>query len=186
MMIISPTAAGSAGPWTMSPSGRYAIFHRDSDDARNILFNEMNKPFLDYALDDETMAKWDTLIKVREDVNGVLEQARADKRIGKALEAEVHLLAQDEASKTALKAIRRMNLAELFIVSKATGGTDILYSGNADCVTGQGTNFPGMLISVSEAQGAKCPRCWMHSVDANAEGLCPRCAEVVAKLDVEL
>ncbi|MBR7010184.1 MAG: isoleucine--tRNA ligase, partial [Oscillospiraceae bacterium] len=159
-----------------------AMPHRDGDDARNILFNDMNRPFTDYALDAETMAKWDTLIKVREDVNGVLEQARADKRIGKALEAEVRLLAQDEAAKAALNAIRRMDLAELFIVSGVTGGTDMIPETKLDGVTAQGTNFPGMLITVSEAQGVKCPRCWMHSTQANAEGLCPRCAKVVEAL----
>jgi isoleucyl-tRNA synthetase len=160
--------------------------HRREDDERNVVFNDMNKPFLDYALDDETMAKWDTLIKVREDVNGVLEQARADKRIGKALEARVHLLAQDGPAKAALNAIRSMDLKELFIVSGVTGGTDLIPESSTDGVTAQGTNFPGMLITVREAEGTKCPRCWMHSVEADAEGLCPRCAAVMAKLDVTL
>ena len=162
------------------------VLEKARADKRNILFNEMNQPFTDYALDEETMAKWDTLIRVREDVNGVLEQARADKRIGKALEARVHLLAQDEAAKTALNAIRRMDLKELFIVSGVTGGTDLIPEAKLEGVTAQGTNFPGMLITVSEAQGTKCPRCWMHSIDANAEGLCPRCAAVMAKLETEI
>ena len=163
-----------------------AMPHRASDDARNVLFNDMNQPFAAYALDADTMAKWDTLIRVREDVNGVLEQARADKRIGKALEAEVHLLAQDGPAREALNAIRRMNLAELFIVSGVTGGTDVIPESHTDGVSAQGGNFPGMLITVSEAKGTKCPRCWMHSVYANEEGLCPRCAKVVAALDLEL
>ena len=43
--------------------------------------------------------------------------------------------------------------------------------------------FPGLVIQVSEAQGEKCPRCWMHSRQADPEtGLCPRCAAVVSKL----
>ena len=33
--------------------------------------------------------------------------------------------------------------------------------------------------SAEEAAGTKCPRCWKHSTAANAEGLCPRCAEVM-------
>ena len=159
-----------------------AMPHRSGDDPRNILFNDMNQPFTDYALDGEAMAKWDTLIRVREDVNGVLEQARADKRIGKALEAQVRLLAQDGPAKEALNAIRRLDLAELFIVSGVTGGTDELPEAGADGITAQGTNFPGLLITVSEADGTKCPRCWMHSTEADAEGLCPRCAKVVATL----
>ena len=37
-------------------------------------------------------------------------------------------------------------------------------------------------ISVSEAPGTKCPRCWMHSTEADSEtGLCPRCARVLAE-----
>jgi isoleucyl-tRNA synthetase len=50
---------------------------------------------------------------------------------------------------------------------------------------GTGVNYPNLTIGVSEAKGTKCPRCWMHSQQANAEGLCPRCAAVVAKMDVE-
>ena len=51
---------------------------------------------------------------------------------------------------------------------------------------GNGVNFPALTIGVSEAKGTKCPRCWMHSEQANEEGLCPRCAAVVAKLEVEM
>ena len=35
---------------------------------------------------------------------------------------------------------------------------------------------------VENAAGTKCPRCWKHSLTPNAEGLCPRCAEVVRHL----
>ena len=52
--------------------------------------------------------------------------------------------------------------------------------------TAAGTNLPQLTVGVSEARGEKCPRCWMHSQLANAEGLCPRCAAVIAKLDVEI
>ena len=72
-----------------------------------------------------------------------------------------------------------MNLAELFIVSESLIGEDA----PADAVTGAGAKVIGLTVSVSEAPGVKCPRCWMHSVNADAEtGLCPRCASVVAKL----
>ena len=69
--------------------------HRAEDDARNVLLNVMSKPYADYALSAEKMAVWDTAIRVRSDVNGVLERARADKRIGKSLEAHVTLSALD-------------------------------------------------------------------------------------------
>ena len=39
-----------------------------------------------------------------------------------------------------------------------------------------------LAVSVSEAAGTKCPRCWKHSTKADENGLCPRCAAVAAKL----
>lgn len=53
--------------------------HREGDDERNIVLNEMNEPFTQYALSDEALARWDKLIALRDDVNGVLESARASK-----------------------------------------------------------------------------------------------------------
>ena len=76
-----------------------AMPHRAGDDARNVVFNDMNKPFTDYALDEDEMARWDELIALRNDVNAVLEAARADKRIGKPLEAAVTLHAGNAEAK---------------------------------------------------------------------------------------
>ena len=156
--------------------------HRAEDDARNVVFNEMKKPYADYALSDARMAAWETAFRVRGDVNGVLETARADKRIGKSLEAHVVLNAADDEAKAALEACRDMNLAELFIVSDVSLGE----SAAEGAVTGAGTAYAGLQIAVTEASGVKCPRCWMHSASANAEGLCPRCAAVIAALDITL
>ena len=138
----------------------------------------MNKPFAEYALDDAEMAKWDALISVRNDVNGVLEKARADKRIGKPLEASVTLRASGE-SKAVLDKVSGMDLKELLIVSECLIAED----GEADesAVTASGSYNQGLTVSVKEAEGTKCPRCWMHSVDADPEtGLCPRCKAVLA------
>ena len=155
-----------------------AMPHREGDDVRNVVFNTMNKPFTEYALSQEELAKWDTLISVRGDVNGVLEAARGAKRIGKSLEAAVTLTVKDPAAKEAVEAISDMDLRDLFIVSSCLIAEDEVQDDAA--VTGEGSNNPGLHISVKEAPGVKCPRCWMHSVDAQAEtGLCPRCAAVV-------
>ena len=51
---------------------------------------------------------------------------------------------------------------------------------------GTGVNFSDLTIGVSEAKGEKCPRCWMHSLAADENGLCPRCAAVVSRLEIEL
>ncbi len=159
-----------------------AMPHRAGDDGRNVVLNVMNAPFEAYALSDEELARWDRLIALRGDVNLVLESARAAKRIGKPLEAAVTLRVKSEAARESLRAVKGMNLAELFIVSQcliAEDGED-----EADAVTGEGVNVPGLSVAVKEAPGTKCPRCWMHSVDADPEtGLCPRCAAVVAAME---
>ena len=156
-----------------------AMPHRAGDDTRNILLNRMNAAFTDYALSDEEMAKWDKLVALRDDVNGVLEAARSAKRIGKPLEAAVVLRARDESAKETLEAVADMDLAELFIVSRCLIADD---DADDEHVTGRGVKNAGLEISVSEAPGVKCPRCWKHSTDADPEtGLCPRCASVIAK-----
>ena len=150
--------------------------HWEGDDKRNVLLNQMPQNFDAYALDEAAMDRWATAMKLRQDVNGVLELARGEKRIGKALEAHVTLSCQE----TLQAATANMNLAELFIVSSVTWSDP-----EEGALTGTGSNFTDVTIGVSEAKGGKCPRCWMHSLDANAEGLCKRCAAVISKMDLQ-
>ena len=86
--------------------------HRAGDDGRNVVFNEMNKPFTDYALDDKAMEKWAVVEKLRDDVNAVLEAARAQKKIGKALEAHVALHAADSETASVLM---QLSLIHIFL-----------------------------------------------------------------------
>ena len=170
--VFSPILAFTCDEvWQMMP-------HLESDDARNVLLNQMPTDFSAYKLDEATMEKWSIVMKLRQDVNGVLERARKDGRIGKALEAHVALATEDTALKAACEGL---NLAEICIVSSCDWA-----AAEEGAEVGNGVNFPELVIGVSEAKGEKCPRCWMHSLQANAEGLCPRCAAVISKLDIEL
>lgn len=137
-----------------------AMPHTGEDDARNVVLNEMNKPFTAYALTAEEMSNWEKLAEVRTVVNGVLEAARAEKKIGKSLEADVHLTVPAEDA--FLANVDGKELADLLIVSQV-----------------EVTVGDSVKASAEEAAGTKCPRCWKHSTAANAEGLCPRCAEVM-------
>ena len=154
-----------------------AMPHRDGDDGRNILLNQMPTDLNAYLLADDVMAKWETVMKLRQDVNGILEKARADKRIGKALEAHVSL----QGSNKLKAACEGLNLAEVCIVSSCDWSAP-----EEGAEVGNGVNFPELTIGVSEAKGAKCPRCWMHSLSTNADDLCDRCASVISKLDIEI
>ena len=140
--------------------------HRSGDDGRNVVFNEMNQPFAGYALDEAAMARWDRLIAVRDAVNGALETARAEKRIGKALEAKVKLTVPAEDA--FLAEMDAETLADLLIVSQAEASVG-----------------GGLSVSVEGAEGAKCERCWKQSPAVGSDSahptLCPRCAGVIAK-----
>ena len=149
-----------------------AMPHRRQDDARNVLLNDMNRPFTDRA--SGMMEDWDTLLRVRDGVNAALELARAEKKIGKSLEARVTLVREsDEGHPPRL--FDDEKLAELFIVSAVEAVTDgEKYASAAE------TPIEGVRVLVTEAPGTKCPRCWRHTAAADGEGLCPRCARVVA------
>ena len=158
-----------------------AMPHRADDDTRNVLFNEMNRPFADYALCGD-LARWESLRMLRTDVNGALEKARAEKKIGKSLEAHVTIL-RGEGSGAELQTYLeyfRAELADLFIVSDVEVSDDA-----ARYAQGEPTQFDGWRVLVSEAKGEKCPRCWKHSEQADAHGLCPRCAAVCRAIGVE-
>ena len=95
----------------------------------------------------------------------------------------VALHAGDDAASAALVQVMGLNLAELFIVSDCQVSSA---EPDAASTVGQGANFPGLTVEVSEARGDKCERCWMHSptvgADADHPTLCARCAAVVRKL----
>ena len=144
-----------------------AMPHRAEDDGRNVLFNEMVQPYTQYALSQEEMENWGRIASLRSAVNGALEQARADRIIGKSLEAAVSLtVPQEDAFLTRMS---EEALADLFIVSQVslTVGDEVI-------------------VRVKAAAGVKCGRCWkvLHSVASvgEHEALCPRCAAVMAKL----
>ena len=144
-----------------------AMPHRAGDDGRNVLLNEMNKPFTDYALDAGAMARWDETIKVRSAVNAALESARAEKKIGKSLEAKVRLTVP--AASAFLADMDADALADVLIVSQA------------EAAAGE-----DLSVQVEPAQGVKCERCWkiLPSVgrDSAHPTLCARCAAVVSQL----
>ena len=106
-----------------------AMPHKDGDDERNVVLNEMNKPFVEYALSDEVMTKWDRIIAVRDAVNGALEAARNEKKIGKSLEAHVTLVTEGDALAQIQTAFADQ-WADLFIVSdvEVTADADQLFS----------------------------------------------------------
>ena len=142
-----------------------AMPHDASANAESGLLNDLPAYDPALALDGAEAARWTALAALREDVNKALEAARAEKTIGKSLEAAVVLhLTADQA---ALKGEDLAFLADLFIVSKVTLGEDAEGASAA--------------VDVAPAAGRKCARCWKFHEEVGGDELCPRCHAVVAE-----
>ncbi|WP_442797277.1 isoleucine--tRNA ligase [Pantoea vagans] len=129
----------------------------------------------DEALND---AYWAELLKVRGEVNKVIEQARADKRIGGALEATVTLYADPELA-AKLQALGN----ELRFVL-LTSGAQVADYALANDEAQQSEGLKGLKIALHKAEGEKCQRCWHYTTDVgqnpeHAE-VCGRCYTNVA------
>lgn len=132
-----------------------------------VVFEQM--PEAKAAADEAFEAKWGRIMAIRDDVKKVLEQARADKVIGSALEAGLTLYCSKEVYDF-LNAIPMDELADLFIVS------------HVDLVEGEGGVkglVEGLGVSAAHAAGNKCLRCWKYETTVGEDGLCPRCAKVL-------
>jgi isoleucyl-tRNA synthetase len=141
------------------------------------------------TLDDQWHApalatKWQTLAQSRDEVNKVLEKARADKAIGSSLEAKLLLYTADAQLKETLQALNVPDslsgngvdeLRYLFLTSQV----ELLDT--ADRITGlkYSAQANALQIGVVDADGKKCDRCWHYSthVGESAEHplLCERC-----------
>jgi isoleucyl-tRNA synthetase len=119
--------------------------------------------------------KWNSFLKLRDDVLKALEAARNEKIIGKSLAAKVTLYPTDK-SKTLLNSISE-NLNQLFIVS----GFEV--AGSFGQAPENALKFETSAIVISKAEGEICERCWVVTPEVGAVSeyptLCPRCADVI-------
>ena len=105
-----------------------------------------------------------------------LELARAEKRVGKSLDAKVTVYTESDAAYALLKSFEE-ELPTLFIVSQVE-----LCKGAAPAgvVVEEGAEIGAL---VEAAEGEKCDRCWNYSTKAVHDGedgcLCPRCKAVL-------
>ncbi|MCG8156312.1 isoleucine--tRNA ligase [Brenneria goodwinii] len=118
-------------------------------------------------------AFWADILKVRSEVNKVIEQARNDKRIGGSLEASVTLYADAGLADKLNQLHQELHFA--LLTSKAK--VESYENAPADA---QSTELAGLKIALSKAEGHKCPRCWHYESDIGTDtdhpDICGRCA----------
>ena len=126
----------------------------------------LDMPQFDPSIADDALEeRYERFLAYREKVSAALEEARKAKSIGHSLDACVTITPDQEAYEV-LKPLED-KLSMLFITSKA--------------VLNPPASVDGLQVEVAPAPGQKCLRCWVHSEEINADGLCPRCAAVLGK-----
>jgi isoleucyl-tRNA synthetase len=137
---------------------------------------------------DRLEEQWIDIIAVRSIVNKALEQARAQKKIGSSLEAQV-VITLDAQNAEKLRALGDF-LPGLFITSQAT-----VHDTGAGAAKPAGdvmseVNEDGVHVVVLAAQGTKCPRCWKFQTtigsDKHYPELCHTCAEALSEESVAI
>ncbi len=156
-----------------------------SDLAGSIFFTDFPEPDDNHLLETQSEQNWAKLIKVRSEITGVLEKARADKVIGHPLEAEVLIAAAGPLHDFVTS--HEKTLKELSIVSELKI-VEADQFGDVEAVAG--AEFEELLVGVRPAPGEKCERCWIRSETVGQmEGhptICSRCFEVVEALNAHL
>ncbi|MBQ8696196.1 MAG: isoleucine--tRNA ligase, partial [Clostridia bacterium] len=167
--LIAPILAFTSDEiWACMP-------HKAEDSSISVYLNDMPKVNDAYSFP-ELEARYDALFAIRDDVMKALEIARAEKLIGKSLDAKVTIFT-DDADKKALLESFGDELATIFIVSQVA----LAGSAPADAFT---ETESGIAVKVEGADGCRCDRCWMYSTEGKQveDGfLCFRCAEAVGE-----
>lgn len=118
---------------------------------------------------DKMLGDWNQLFEVRDQVLRALEEARVAKQIGSSLEAKVTLTATGNTLR--LLKSHESELRYIFIVSQVE-----LREGHE------------LKISVSNADGEKCERCWNYSTRVGESSkfptVCERCAAALEEIEV--
>ncbi|KKK83424.1 hypothetical protein LCGC14_2793540, partial [marine sediment metagenome] len=149
--------------------------HIKDTPADSVFLTDMPVPRTEF-IDDKLEARWAKIQSVRDEVNKALELKRSEKFIGNSLEAKITVHAQDKELREMLEGYSA-DLPTIFIVSQAGVSAE-----------GEGPHksedIPGLSITVEQAEGEKCARCWNRRLSvgtiAGAPDICERCSKAVA------
>jgi isoleucyl-tRNA synthetase len=148
--------------------------HGAADKTESVFLNDM--PAYDAALENEGTNAWDDLFALRDDVMKALELARAEKLIGKSLDAKVTVYTEDAAAYALLEAFAN-DLATVYITSAAEVVNGAAPEG---AIVGEDGRIS---VVVAPADGCKCDRCWAYAKDGIREDdnfLCARCQNILS------
>ena len=136
---------------------------------------------LAHLADDELVARWERLLRVRDAVNVEIEKLRQQKIVGQPLGARVELRATGALFD--LLDRHREDLPMIFIVSGVSLSRAKTLAADPSVPRLLESDESGVEIAVARADGVKCERCWRYvaavSSAPSREGVCPRCADAL-------
>ncbi len=135
-------------------------------------------PSLEEQYTDESLsARWEKLLKIRDEVLKALEKARADRLIGSSLDAEVRVYAPKEVFEFLRRYEKDLNM--IFIVSDTT----LLDNNTVPAEAFKSKEIEELGVLISRAKGEKCGRCWNYSLSVGKDkahpSICNRCIAAV-------
>ena len=140
----------------------------------------------EWALSEETDDVWKSILAIRDEVNQLMEKARAEKSLGSSLESKIYVHVEDPALLSALEGLQATENGQdqlryvlisssVELVQDRATATTAAYSSSGD----------GFTVGVDRAAGSKCSRCWNYSErvgeDADHKELCERCGPVISR-----
>ncbi|MBR6579030.1 MAG: isoleucine--tRNA ligase [Clostridia bacterium] len=154
-----------------------AMPHASSDDKTSVYLSEMPKAEGKFAFDGSE--RWENLFTLRDDVMKALEIARAEKKIGKSLDAKVTVYTADKDVLELLAKFTEEELKTVFI----TSGAHVVEGAAPESayVPEEGK----IAVLVENADGERCDRCWCYSTEGEKteEGfICARCKQIIDTL----
>jgi isoleucyl-tRNA synthetase len=174
--IIAPVAPHLADDiWHHLPEKIKAA----NTDASSVLLTDFPEAKARY-LDENLSQLFESLIDVRETVNKALEQARAEKKIGKSTEAQVVIAIENADLRTKVESLGA-DLPGFFITSQAIVQAEVNGKGSGNKLSEVNEN--GLTVLVFSADGSKCARCWKFTSEVGASkeyaDLCSSCIEAL-------
>lgn len=130
-----------------------------------------------YRYESELIARWDFLVRLRDEILKALEEIRRQKIIGQSLEAAIYLDIPEKYMSEFENMTRGIDLKEFFICSNV--GINVKVDGSL--LSKPLEIYNGGFLHLKKADGKKCPRCWRYSTEF-IEDICPRCANALNKV----
>jgi isoleucyl-tRNA synthetase len=184
--LVAPILSFTADEvWEYLPAveGREASVHLALFPKPEEIFSQDPAPLL---------GEWDQLFVIRDGVMRVLEEARKDKVIGKALEADVHLHGKGDV----LELLKRhasgfkelLNVSNVLILD-AVNEPGFRKAAKQEHVIKTSKMSDHLWFAVHPASGHKCARCWNFMPEVSSYGIwenvCTRCQAALREMGIE-